>query len=101
MDKMSSMKNMKTTCANISTSRHVGPAESLTQMAVLQNVFMTIASQCQKEHQWARSSSQEIGFASNGPQVNSATVEETTTPSHSPHSEKDNGEDILKLHPAT
>ena len=95
-DKMSSTKNMKTTYANISTSRHAGPVESLTQMAVLQDVFMTIASRNQKESQWARWSFQEIGYASNGLQVNSATVEGTTTPSHSPHSENDNGEDIQK-----
>ena len=84
---MTSTKSMKTMYANISTYRHADRAESLTQMAVLLNAFMTIASTNQKEHQWTRWSSQEIGSASNGLQVNSATVEEMTTPFHSTPSE--------------
>ena len=48
---MTSTKSMKTMYANISTYRHADRAESLTQMAVLLNAFMTIASTNQKEHQ--------------------------------------------------
>ena len=83
-----STKNMKTTYANISTYRHADQVASLTQMAVLLNAFWTIASINQREHQWVRWSSQEIGYASNGLQVNSATVVETTTPLNSNPSEK-------------
>ena len=87
VEEMTSTKSMKTTYASISTYKHADQVESLMQMAVLLNASMTIASTNQKEHQLTRWSSQEIGSASNGLQVNSATVEETTTPFHSTPSE--------------
>ena len=82
-----SNRREKRPCADISISKHAGQEESLTQMAVLLNAFMTTALKWPRGHKRARWSSQLIGFVSNGPQVKSATVEETITWCRSPLSE--------------
>ena len=51
VEQMTSMTRKKIPCANISISKHAGQEESLTQMAVSLNAFMTTALNKPKDNQ--------------------------------------------------
>ena len=79
VEKMTTTRSMKIQFANISTSKHVDPVESLMQMVASQRDFTITVSSKVRNHQRMRCSSPMTGSKLSGLQVKSALLEVKTT----------------------